>query len=84
MNHINRSTRARINASILSFAVTVIAVVAMTTASEHPVRPAPASDQGHAQRARAATGGGIPAIPPGMLVDDPEMLRTDRSNEHHG
>ena len=84
MNNMNRSNRTRISASILSFAVTLITVVGMTNASVHQVPPQAPVDAGHAQRARAATGGGIPAIPPGMLVDDPEFLRTDRGNDSHG
>lgn len=84
MNNINRSNRARISALILSFTVTFVIVVAMTTASEHPARPRALSVDGPAARVGTATGSGIPAVPPGALSDDPELMRIDRGSEHHG
>ena len=85
MNHTNRSNRARISASALSFAVTLIGVIALTTASQHPVRrPAVSVDSHPALRADTATGGGMPSLPAGVLSDDPELMRIDRGSAHHG
>lgn len=85
MNHTNRSNGARISASALSFAVTLIGVIALTTASQHPAPPRSASDDGHAvKRVDAGTGGGAPSLPVGVLSDDPELMRIDRGNPHHG
>ena len=85
MNATNRSTGARISASALSFAITLIGVIALTSASQHPARSPAVSVDGHAaQRADTATGGGMPSLPAGVLSDDPELMRIDRGSAHHG
>ena len=69
MNDQNRSNQARISALALSLAITLAAVIGLTSASgrhvQHPT-PINASVQCDAP------------------YDDPELMRTDRGNEHHG
>lgn len=85
MNNRNRSNRARIGALTLSLAVTMAAVIGLTTASEYPGPRRVLSTDANAQLdGVAATGGGAPSVPPGAPNDDPELMRLDRANEHHG
>jgi hypothetical protein len=69
MNDQNRSNQARISALALSLAITLAAVIGLTDASEHPVqRP-------------TSINASVQCDAPN---DDPELMRTDRGNEHHG
>jgi hypothetical protein len=85
MKDSNRSSRARISALALSAAVTMAAVIGLTTASEYQGPRRILSTDANAQLdGVAATGGGVPSVPPGVPNDDPELMRIDRANEHHG
>lgn len=69
MNDQNRSNQARISALALSLAITLAAVIGLTDASERQVqRP-------------TSINAGVQCDAPS---DDPELMRTDRGNEHHG
>ena len=76
MNDRNRSNQSRISALALSVAITMAAAIGLTNASEEVHRRPTSIDTG----AR----GGAPALPAGQANDDPELMRTDRANEHHG
>lgn len=85
MNDTNRSSRIHLSALALAVAVTTAAAIGLTTASEYqgPRRVLPTD--AHAQRGGvAATGGGAPSVPLGAPNDDPELMRIDRANTHHG
>ena len=77
MNDRNRSNQSRISAVALSIAITMAAAIGLTNASEEVQRRATSIDTG-VQR------GGAPSLPSGQANDDPELMRTDRANEHHG
>ena len=84
MNDTNRSNRARMSALALSVAVTMAAVIGLTTASEYQ-GPRRVPTDANAQRGGvAATGGGAPSVQLGAPNDDPELMRIDRANTHHG
>jgi hypothetical protein len=69
MNHQNRSNQARISALALSLAITLAAVIGLTDASERQV-----------QRPTSINA----SVQCDAPYDDPELMRTDRANEHHG
>jgi hypothetical protein len=77
MNH----NRTRISALALSAALTVAAAIGLTSASEHQAPPR-ATLQSHC--GVTPTDRGLPSILPGVPNDDPELMRVDRSNDHHG
>ena len=70
MEHtMNNQNQARISALALSVAITLAAVIGLTDASERQVqRP-------------ASINASVQCDAPN---DDPELMRTDRGNEHHG
>ena len=69
MNHQNRNNQARISALALSVAITLAAAIGLTDASERQVqRP-------------TSINASVQCDAPN---DDPELMRTDRGNEHHG
>ena len=76
----HRINGARISALAASVALTLTAAIALTTASEHqgPRAHAPA------QRGASAADGGAVSVPPSVPNDDPELMRLDRGNDHHG
>ena len=77
MNDRNRSNQSRISAVALSVAITMAAAIGLTNASEEVQRRATSINTG-VQRDSA------PSLPSGQANDDPELMRTDRANEHHG
>jgi hypothetical protein len=80
MNQKNHDSRARIGALALSIALTLAAAFGLTTASEYH---GPRSDA-HAQRGAGVPDSGSVLLPPNVPNDDPELMRVDRANEHHG
>ncbi len=81
MNEKNRSNRTRISALALSAALTMAAAIGLTAASEHQ---APRRAETQSLCGVAPTDKGLPSIPPGVPNDDPELMRIDRANDHHG
>lgn len=80
MNGKNRSNGARIGALAVSVAITIAAAVGLTAASESQ-----GSRRADAQSQRgAATDSGSASLPTGAPNDDPELMRIDRANDHHG
>ena len=80
MNDKNHSNSARISALAVSVALTMAAAIGLTTASEYQ-----GPRRAEAQRdARCAADEGSPSMPPSVPNDDPELMRVDRANEHHG
>ena len=71
MNDRNRNNRARISALALSVAITMAVAIGLTTAANSP-------------RGVAATDGGAVSLPSSAPYDDPELMRIDRGNVHHG
>jgi len=71
---------ARISAFAGSVVLTLAAAIGLTTASEYQ---GPRADA-QAQRGAPAADGGLPSLPPSAPNDDPELMRVDRANEHHG
>jgi hypothetical protein len=71
---------ARISALAGSVALTLAAAIGLTTASEYK---GPRADA-QAQRGASAADGGAVSLPPSVPNDDPELMRVDRANEHHG
>ena len=80
MNDNNHDSRARIGALALSMALTLAAAIGLTTASEYH---GPRSDA-KAQRGATAASQCSISLPPNAPNDDPELMRVDRANEHHG
>lgn len=80
MNDKNHDTRARIGALAVSAVLTMAAAIGLTTASEYQ---APRVDA-QAQRRAAPTDGASVSLPPSAADDDPELMRIDRANDHHG
>ena len=81
MNENNRSNRTRISALALSAALTMAAAIGLTAASESP---APRRADTQSQRSGAATDNGSALTAPSVPNDDPELMRLDRANVHHG
>ena len=79
MNDSNRNNRTRISALALSAALTMAAAIGLTSASEHQL-----PRRTEALCGVAPTDKGLPSIPPGVPNDDPELMRVDRANDHHG
>ena len=81
MNDKNHESHARIGALALSVALTMAAAIGLTTASEYqgPRAEAQAQRGATAQPTRAQS-----SLPPNAPNDDPELMRVDRANEHHG
>jgi hypothetical protein len=71
---------ARISALAGSVALTLAAAIGLTTASDYQ---GPRADA-QVQRGASAADGDSPALPPSAPHDDPELMRLDRANEHHG
>lgn len=71
---------ARISALAASAALTLAAAIGLTSASEYQ---GPRADE-QAQRGASAADGGSVSQPPSVPNDDPELMRVDRANEHHG
>ena len=71
---------ARISALAGSVALTLAAAIGLTTASDYQ---GPRADA-QVQRGASAADGGSPPLPPSAPNDDPELMRVDRANEHHG
>ena len=80
MNDKNHDNRARIGALAVSALVTMAAAIGLTTASEHHGPRAGTQ----AQRGAVAADGGSVSLPPSAPSDDPELMRVDRANDHHG
>ena len=80
MNDKNHLNRVRIGALAVSVAVTMAAAIGLTTASEYH---APRADVQTQRGAQAADGRSV-SLPPNAPNDDPELMRVDRANEHHG
>ena len=72
MNIQKRSTGALLSALAASVAITMTAAIGLTAASEQ-----------QAPR-RATSNDGAVSVPAGTPNDDPELMRIDRTNEHHG
>ena len=81
MNDSNRNNRTRISALALSAALTMAAAIGLTSASEHQL---PRRTEAQSLCGVAPTDRGLPSIPPGVPNDDPELMRVDRANDHHG
>ena len=81
MNEKNRINRTRISALALSAALTMAAAIGLTAASEHQ-----GTRQADAQAGcgAAATNDGFASVLPSVPNDDPELMRIDRANDHHG
>ena len=71
---------ARISALAASVALTLAAAIGLTTASEYQ---GPRADA-QLQRGASAADRGSVSLPPSVPNDDPELMRVDRANEHHG
>ena len=71
---------ARICALAASAALTLAAAISLTSASEYQ---GPRADAQAPRGASAAAGGSV-LRPPSVPHDDPELMRVDRANEHHG
>lgn len=88
MNDSNRSNRIRISALALSGALTMAAAIGLTTASEYQEQGRASSTHTNSQCVSAATDGGADSLPPAFSTpapnDDPELMRIDRANDHHG
>jgi hypothetical protein len=80
MNDKNHDNRARLGALAASAVLTMAAAIGLTTASEYQ---APRADA-QTQRGAAAAHGGPASLPPSVPNDDPELMRIDRANDHHG
>jgi hypothetical protein len=70
---------ARISALAASVALTLAAAIGLTTASEYQGPRADAQAHG-----AAGVNGGSVSLPPSVPHDDPELMRIDRANDHHG
>ena len=77
MNEKNRNNRTRLSALALSAALTMAAAIGLTAASEYPA-PRRAEMQSQCGVAGSAS------LPPSVPNDDPELMRLDRANDHHG
>ncbi len=71
---------ARISALAASVALTLAAAIGLTTASEYQ---GPRADA-QAQRGASAADAGSVSLPPSAPNDDPELMRIDCANDHHG
>lgn len=84
MNNQKRSARMRISALALAAAVTTAVAGALAVSDASNGRRA-MSIEPSAQRSEIVTNSGsAPMLPPIFATEDPELSRTDRSNEHHG
>ena len=79
MNDRNHDNRVRIGALAVSVAVTMAALIGLTTASEYQGPRADAQVQGHAVAAEAAA---AVSLPPNTPIDDPELMRLGCANDH--
>ena len=77
-NHINRT---RISALAASVVLTMAAAIGLTAASEYQA-PRHIETQSHC--GIAATDRGSASLPSSVPNDDPELMRLDRANVHHG
>ena len=71
---------ARISALAASAALTLAAAIGLTTATEYQ---GPRADAQLQPSAAAADRGSV-ALPPSVPVDEPELMRIDGANDHHG
>ena len=80
MNDKRRNTGIHISALAASVALTLTAAIGLTTASEYQ---GPRADA-QLQRGASAANEGSVSLPPNVPNDDPELMRVDRANDHHG
>ena len=81
MNHYKRNNGALVGALGVVVAVTMTAAIGLVVASEPPaVRVPYTSFQSDDSPAHCSTSCASPAA----VLDEPELMRTDRANEHHG
>ena len=84
MNHYKRNNGALIGALGVLVAVTMTAAIGVMTASQYTGRWV-LSMNPNAQRSDAAAACiGTSSQPPAGVHDEPELMRMDRANEHHG
>ena len=80
MKNKHRIYGAHISALAASAALTLAAAIGLTSASEYQ---GPRADA-QAQRGASAADRGSVSQPPSVPHDDPELMRVDRANDHHG
>ena len=83
MNRYKRNSSALVSALGLLLAATMTAAIALTAASEYPGRRVLSIDP-KAQRSDVPKDGDASSTTPAAPNDDPELMRTDRANVHHG
>ena len=82
MNRYKRNNGALIGALGVLVALTMTAAIGVVAASHHPVRKATATSP---QRTDASVScRSSLSEPPAAAPIEPELLGTDRTNEHHG
>ena len=80
MNHKKLSARARIGALVLAAAATT-AFAGAFAVSDGPQNRRAISIEPGVQRSEIATDRGCSLV---CAIEDPELSRTDRANDHHG
>jgi hypothetical protein len=78
-----RNSALTITLGLLAAASTTAAIV-LTSAGEYEQRRGLATDAIEQRVVVVTTDGRATALPPAALHDDPELMRVDRANDHHG
>jgi hypothetical protein len=83
MNHYKRNNGALIGALGVVVAVTMTAALGLVVASQYTARRAPSvTPQQSDICVRFSCN--EPSVPSAAVADEPELMRLDRANEHHG
>jgi len=78
-----RHSALTVTLGLLAAASTTAAIV-LTSAGEFEQRRVLATDANEQRGGLASTEGAPAVLPPQVPYDDPELMRLDRANDHHG
>ena len=82
MNHYKRNNGALIGALGVVVAVTMTAALGLALASQYTTQRAPSVTLPRSEL--CASCASAPSVPSAAVTDEPELMRLDRANEHHG
>jgi formate dehydrogenase maturation protein FdhE len=82
MNHYKRNNGALFDALGVVIAVAITAAISLIAASQYSALRASSVTPPRSEV--CVNCGSTPSEPSASMADEPELMRTDRANEHHG